>query len=175
MSERLNIDCSSAKMNHSNIDYSIANQIMSTCGKRGYTLIRDKLLKVLPHPVTLQRMFAFFRLTPGFIVQTFTYLLKKSELKSWRLGDYCLSFCFDEFAIANLGMLDMFNEQVYGKCLKITKNVSFFCIILSFRFKLFEPTLEYLITLQYLLNVHNGKVDFIWLAKKDNLMLLNRW
>ena len=160
-------------MHHSNLDYSIANQIMSTCGKRGYSLIREKLLKVLPHPVTLQKMFAFFRLTPGFIVQTFTYLLKKSELKSWRLGDYCLSFCFDEFAIANLGMLDMFNEHVIGKCLKITKKCLLFCIILSFRFKLFEPTLEYLITLQYLLNVNNGKLDFIWLAKKDNLMLLN--
>ena len=46
--------------------------------------------------------------------------LKKSELKSWTLGDYCLSFCFDEFAIANIGMLDMFTEQVIGKCLKIT-------------------------------------------------------
>ena len=34
-------------------------------------------------------------------------------------------------------------------------------------------TLEYLITVQHLLNVHNGKLDFIWLAKKDNLMLLN--
>ena len=112
-------------MHHSNLDYSIANQIMSTCGKRGYSLIREKLLKVLPHPVTLQKMFAFFRLTPGFIVQTFTYLLKKSELKSWRLGDYCLSFCFDEFAIANLGMLDLFNEQVIGKCLKITKKSPF--------------------------------------------------
>ena len=36
-------------------------------------------------------------------------------------------------------------------------------------------TLEYLITLQHLLNVHNGKLDFIWLAKKDNLMLLNQF
>ena len=36
-------------------------------------------------------------------------------------------------------------------------------------------TLEYLITVQHPLNVHNGKLDFIWLAKKDNLMLLNQW
>ena len=34
-------------------------------------------------------------------------------------------------------------------------------------------TLEYLITVQHLLNLHNGKLHFIWLAKKDNLMLLN--
>ena len=27
-------------------------------------------------------------------------------------------------------------------------------------------------TLEYLITVHNGKLDFIWLAKKDNLMLL---
>ena len=33
------------------------------------------------------------------------------------------------------------------------------------------PTLEYLITVQHLL--HYGELDFIWLAKKDNLMLLN--
>ena len=115
MNERLNIYCSSAKMHHSNGDYAIASQIMNTCSKRGYTLIRDKLLKVLPHPTTVQKMFAFFRLTPGFIIQTFTYLLKKSELSSWRLGDYAISFCFDEWAIANLGMLDMFHEQVIGK------------------------------------------------------------
>ena len=37
------------------------------------------------------------------------------------------------------------------------------------------PTLEYLITVQHLLNVYNGKFDFIWLAKKDNLKLLNLW
>ena len=36
-------------------------------------------------------------------------------------------------------------------------------------------TLEYLITVQHLLNVHNGKLDFKWLAKKENLMLLNWW
>ena len=34
-------------------------------------------------------------------------------------------------------------------------------------------TLEYLITVQHLLNVYNGKLNFIWLANKDNLMLLN--
>ena len=28
-------------------------------------------------------------------------------------------------------------------------------------------------TLEYLISVHNGKLDFIWLAKKDNLMLFN--
>ena len=33
--------------------------------------------------------------------------------------------------------------------------------------------LEYLINVQHLLNVHNGKLDFLLLAKKDNLMLLN--
>ena len=38
-----------------------------------------------------------------------------------------------------------------------------------------NSTLEYLITVQHLLNVHNGKLDFIWLPKKDNLMLLNWW
>ena len=27
-------------------------------------------------------------------------------------------------------------------------------------------------TLEYLITVHNGKLDFKWLAKKDNLMLL---
>ena len=32
-----------------------------------------------------------------------------------------------------------------------------------------------LIIVQHLLNVHIGKLDFIWLAKKDNLMLLNWW
>ena len=36
-----------------------------------------------------------------------------------------------------------------------------------------SDTLEYLITVQHLLNVHNEKLDFISLAKKDNLMLLN--
>ena len=35
--------------------------------------------------------------------------------------------------------------------------------------------LEYLITVQHLLNVHNGTPDFIWLPKKDNLMLLNHF
>ena len=35
------------------------------------------------------------------------------------------------------------------------------------------PTLEYLITGKHLLNVHNGKLYFIRLAKKDNLMLMN--
>ena len=34
-------------------------------------------------------------------------------------------------------------------------------------------TLEYLITVQHLLNVHNGKPEIIWLANKDNFMLLN--
>ena len=34
-------------------------------------------------------------------------------------------------------------------------------------------TLKYQITVQHLSNVHNGKMYFIWLAKKDNLMLLN--
>ena len=37
-------------------------------------------------------------------------------------------------------------------------------------------TLEYLITLRHLSNVHSvhiGKLSFIWLTKKDNLMLLN--
>ena len=31
-------------------------------------------------------------------------------------------------------------------------------------------TLEYLITVQHLSNVHNGKLHFMWLAKKDNLI-----
>ena len=31
----------------------------------------------------------------------------------------------------------------------------------------------YLIAVQHLLNVHDVKLDFMWLAKKDNLMLLN--
>ena len=35
-------------------------------------------------------------------------------------------------------------------------------------------TLEYLISIQHLLNVHNGKLRIIWLAKEDSLMLLNR-
>ena len=35
--------------------------------------------------------------------------------------------------------------------------------------------LEYLITVQHLLNVHNGTPDFIRLAKKDNLTLLNQF
>ena len=38
---------------------------------------------------------------------------------------------------------------------------------------LLTATVEYLISVQHLLNVHNGKLDFIRLAKKDNLMLLN--
>ena len=33
--------------------------------------------------------------------------------------------------------------------------------------------LKYPITVQYLLKIHKGKLDFILLAKKDNLMLLN--
>ena len=51
--------------------------------------------------------------------------------------------------------------------LKIEYKISFryYAAVLS--------TLEYLITVQHLLNVHYGKLDFIWLAKKDNLMLLN--
>ena len=36
-----------------------------------------------------------------------------------------------------------------------------------------KVTLEYLITVHHLLTVHNGNLDFIWLAKKDNLMMLN--
>ena len=34
-------------------------------------------------------------------------------------------------------------------------------------------TIEYPITVQHILNVHNGKLDFIWLEKKDNWMFLN--
>ena len=45
----------------------------------------------------------------------------------------------------------------------------------NYLFVPFFDTLEYLITVQHLLNVHNGKLVFIWLAKKDNLMLLNCW
>ena len=45
--------------------------------------------------------------------------------------------------------------------------------IISFSYKVCHTTLEYLITVQHLLNVHNGKLDFTWLAKKDNFMLLN--
>ena len=100
-------------MKHSNIDYSIANRIMST-SKRCYTMTRNLLVPVLPHPVSLQRMFAFFRLTPGFIVQTFQYLLKKSELDSWKPSDFLLSFCFDECTVAHVGMLNMHTEQVVG-------------------------------------------------------------
>ena len=37
----------------------------------------------------------------------------------------------------------------------------------------FTATLEYLITVQHLLNVHNEKLRLIWFEKKDNLMLLN--
>ena len=37
-----------------------------------------------------------------------------------------------------------------------------------------NTTLEYQITVQHLLNVRKGKLDFIWLAKKDNLMLLDQ-
>ena len=37
-----------------------------------------------------------------------------------------------------------------------------------------NTTLEYLITVQHLINVQKGKLDFIWLAKKDNLMLLDQ-
>ena len=33
-------------------------------------------------------------------------------------------------------------------------------------------TLEYLITVQHLINVHNGKLDFTWHAKEVNLLLL---
>ena len=33
--------------------------------------------------------------------------------------------------------------------------------------------LPFFSTLEYLINVHNGKFDFTCLAKKDNLMLLN--
>ena len=32
---------------------------------------------------------------------------------------------------------------------------------------------EYLIIVQHLFKVHIGKLDFIWLARKDNLMLSN--
>ena len=38
---------------------------------------------------------------------------------------------------------------------------------------LLQSTLEYLITVQYLIKIHNVKTPFIWLAKKD-LMLLNK-
>ena len=37
----------------------------------------------------------------------------------------------------------------------------------------YSNTLDYLITVQHLSNVLNGKLNFIWLAKKDNLMSLN--
>ena len=59
-----------------------------------------------------------------------------------------------------LGLMDGFATFViarHGLGLGCTKNI----------------LLKYLITVQYLLKVHNGKLDFIWLAKKDNLMLLN--
>ena len=36
-----------------------------------------------------------------------------------------------------------------------------------------ELTLEYLINVRHLLNVHNGKLYLTWLTKWDNLMLLN--
>lgn len=82
--------------------------------KRCYTLVRDLLLPHLPHPGTVQQTFAFFRITPGFITQTFTYLLAKSKLDSWKPEDFLMSFCFDECAISEVGMLDMFNECIVG-------------------------------------------------------------
>ena len=36
----------------------------------------------------------------------------------------------------------------------------------------FIGTLEYLIAVEHLMNVHNGNLCFVWLAKKDNLMLM---
>ena len=85
-----------------------------TSSKRCYSLVRELLLPTLPHPVTLQKMFAFFRLTPGFIIQTFQYLLKKSELQSWAPEDFLMSFCFDECTVSHKGMLDLYTEQVIG-------------------------------------------------------------
>jgi len=57
------------------------------------------------------------------------------------------------------------HPMVQGKISKIEQNWTKFWLL----------NLEYLITVQHLLNVHNGKLDFIWLAKKDNLMLSNWW
>ena len=53
------------------------------------------------------------------------------------------------------------------RCIGITKRV-------NINIKT-NTTLEYLITVQHLLNVQKGKLDFIWLAKKDNLMLLDQF
>ena len=79
-----------------------------------YALTREILLNVLPHPSTVQKLFAFFRISPGYIVQSFTYLLKKAQLDTWKFEDYLVSFCFDEFAISPKAMLDLTNERVIG-------------------------------------------------------------
>ena len=34
-----------------------------------------------------------------------------------------------------------------------------------------QSTLEYLITVQHVLKVHNEKLPYTWLVKKDNLMI----
>ena len=64
-------------------------------------------------------------------------------------------------------------------CLKLVQIIvqiaNLNCLLLAFSIEESPPTLEYLITVQHLLNVHNVKLDFMWLAKKDNLMLLNQF
>ena len=64
-------------------------------------------------------------------------------------------------------ILDGLAPPLAGTPTSPTKNMSWFVQQQSLN------TLEYLITVQHLSNVQNGKLDFLWLAKKDNLMLLN--
>ena len=73
--------------------------------------------------------------------------------------------------------MQMNHFSIELNCLKLVQIIvqiaNLNCLLLAFSIEESPPTLEYLITVQHLLNVHNGKLSFIWLAKKDNLMLLN--
>ena len=67
--------------------------------------------------------------------------------------------------------MQMNHFSIELNCLKLVQIIvqiaNLNCLLLAFSIE------EYLITVQHLLNVHNVKLDFIWLAMKDNLMLLN--
>ena len=66
------------------------------------------------------------------------------------------------FYLTNRGV-DLYHFWPFFKSMEFSKRIRL----------IYHPTLEYQISLQYLLKIHIGKLTFIWLSKKDNLMLLN--
>ena len=94
------------------VDMSKANRLL-IISKRAYDLVREIFID-LPHPTTVYKKFSWFKLSVGYILQSFDYLNEKAKLDTWTPAHYLTSFCFDETKVANVGMLDVKLEQIIG-------------------------------------------------------------